>query len=602
MKAKELKKKYLEFFQSKGHAIIDSASLIPEHDPTVLFTTAGMHPLVPFITGQKHPLGKRLTDVQKCLRTGDIDEVGDTTHHTYFEMLGNWSFGDYFKEEAIEMSFEFLTKVLKLPLDRLAFTCFAGDDNAPQDKESYKKWLSLGVPKERIVFLGKEDNWWGPASETGPCGPDTEMFYWGPEDIPVPKKFDAEDEHWIEIWNDVFMQYDKQKNGKYIPLKQKSVDTGLGLERVAAILQGYNDNYRTELFWPLIQKIEKLTKLKYGPKSDQEHKDKGEQCWVDTRIMMRIIADHIKASVFILGDERGVVPSNVDQGYILRRFIRRAIRNLRSLGLEIDQIDLSDLAKQVIKMYKEDYPLLEEKKKFILDEFKKEEEKFKRTLDKGLREFEKISAKSKEISGKDAFLLFQSYGFPLEMTQELAGEKDLMVDVTGFQKEYEHHQKLSRVGAEKKFKGGLSDASEATTKLHTATHLLNETLRRVVSKDIKQRGSNITAERLRFDFNFDCKLTSEEKQAVEDEINKVISQGLEIKREEMLLKDALSSGAQSEFGAKYPEKVSVYSIGDYSKEICMGPHVKNTKELGKFKIKKEQSSAAGVRRIKGILI
>ncbi len=583
MKAKELKKKYLDFFKSKGHAIIPSAPLIPEHDPSVLFTTAGMHPLVPFLVGQVHPLGNKVASVQKCMRTGDIDEVGDSTHNTFFEMLGNWSFGDYFKEEAIAMSFEFLTRVLKIPLSHLAVTCFIGDEDAPRDETSATKWKQLGISTERIAFLDKKDNWWGPAGSTGPCGPDSEMFYWVGKDKP-PKEFDTDDDRWVEIWNDVFMEYNKTQEGKYVPLSQKNVDTGLGVERVTAILQGKDEIYQTELFLPIIRDIERITKKKYE----------------DNTKAMRIIADHMRASVFILGDERGAVPSNVDQGYILRRFIRRAIRHLKSLGVK--DINTSIFAEKIIDMYKDEYPLLEEKRNFILDELHKEEERFTKTLEMGLRKFETMTAVSDTISGKDAFLLFQSYGFPIEMTRELAEEKGVSVAESAFAVEFEKHQELSRVGAEKKFKGGLSDASEETTRLHTATHLLNEALKTVLKTDIRQKGSNITAERLRFDFNFDRKLTSEELQAVEDEVNRVIQLQLDVEREEMSLEDALASGAHGEFGAKYPAKVSVYSVGDYSKEICMGPHVKNTSELGTFKIKKEQSISAGTRRIKAVLL
>jgi len=585
MKARELKKKYLDFFKKKGHKIVPSAPLIPEHDPSVLFTTAGMHPLVPFLLGEPHALGNKITNVQKCIRTGDIDEVGDSTHNTFFEMLGNWSFGDYFKEEAIEMSFEFLTQDLKLPTTKLAVTCFVGDKDSPKDTVSAHKWKLLGIPEKRIAFLEKEDNWWGPAGTTGPCGPDTEMFYWAGEGH-APEKFNPNDNNWIEIWNNVFMEYNKTQEGKYVPLAQKNVDTGLGVERVTAVLQGLNDIYKTEQFWPIIEKIEKVTSKKYH----------------DHVRPIRIIADHLRASVFILGDERAVSPSNVDQGYILRRFIRRAIRHFRSLGLEIEKINLKPFAKQIIEMYKEDYSLLEEKRQFILEELEKEQEKFKKTLEKGLHKFSKMSETAKEISGENAFLLFQSYGFPVEMTEELAEEKRIKVDMEAFQKEYEKHQETSRVGAEKKFKGGLSDASDETAKLHTATHLLGEALKRVLKEDIRQRGSNITSERLRFDFNFDRKLTPIELKGVEDEVNRVIKEKMEVKREELPLKEALASGAHGEFGTKYPERVSVYTVGDnYSKEICMGPHVKNTKELGSFKIKKEQSSSAGVRRIKAVL-
>jgi alanyl-tRNA synthetase len=598
MKAKELKQKYLEFFESKKHVIIPSAPLIPENDPTVLFTTAGMQPLVPFFLDNQHPMGKRVTNVQKCIRTGDIDEVGDATHHTFFEMLGNWSLGDYWKKEAIEMTFEFLTKELNLPLSHLAFTCFKGDKNAPKDEDSFKIWLSLEVPKERIAFL--DDNWWGPVGETGPCGPNTEMFYWASKEEP-PKQFDPEDARWVEIGNDVLIEYNKTKDGKFEPLKKRSIDFGGGVERTLAVLNKLDDNYRTDLFWPIIKEIEKLTKLEYGEKSDSECLNDGKDCWIETRKRMRIIADHVKASVFILGDERTITPSNVDQGYILRRFIRRVIRQLKKLNVPIEKIDLSILAKKVIDIYKKDYPNLNDKTEFILEELKKEQDKFKRTLEKGLNKFSKLAKDKNEINAEDAFLLFQSYGFPIEITEELAEEKDIKVDSKGFHKEFQKHQELSRKGAEQKFKGGLSDASEETTKLHTATHLLNEALKKILKEDVRQRGSNITPERLRFDFNFDRKVTKEELQQVEDEVNRVIESEMEVKREEMSPEEAFKQGAHGEFGAKYPGVVSVYSIGDYSKEICIGPHVKNIKELGHFKIKKEQSSSAGVRRIKAVL-
>ena len=587
MLAKELKKKYLDYFKRKKHAIIPSASLIPEHDPTVLFTTAGMQPFVAFFLEQENPLGKRVADVQKCLRTDDIDEVGDATHHTFFEMLGNWSFGDYFKKEAITMTFEFLTKELNLPMSYLGASCFKGDKDAPKDEESAKAWRELGMPQERIAFLGKKDNWWGPAGESGPCGPCTEIYYWTGKNKP-PKNFDTDDKNWVEIGNDVLIEFNKTKDGKFEPLKKKSIDFGGGVERITAVLQGKDDNYLTELFLPIIKEIEKLTKKEYS-----QHKKS-----------MRIIADHLRASVFILGDERGVTPGNVDQGYILRRFIRRAIRHLRTLELPIEEITINELAKKVISMYKEDYPLLKEKQNFILEELAKEEEKFKRTLEKGLNKFQQLAVEAqtgkKIISGHDVFLLFQSYGFPIEMTKELAAEKGIKVELDNFEQEYEKHQALSRVGAEKKFKGGLSDASKETTKLHTATHLLNEALRKVLRADIKQRGSNITPERLRFDFNFERQLTKEELSGIENEVNRVIKLKLPVIKKEMKREEALKA-AHGEFGAKYPEKVLVYFVGDYSKEICMGPHVENTSQLGKFKIIKEESSSAGVRRIKGVL-
>ncbi len=588
MQASELKQKYLNFFQSKGHALIPSAPLIPANDASVLFNTAGMQPLVPFLLGEKHPLGKRLVNVQKCLRTVDFENIGDDTHHTFFLMLGNWSIGDYFKKEAISWSYEFLTakEGLNLPLKKLAFTVYEGGKGVPRDEESYALWRSLGVPEARIAFLGK-DNFWI-AGETGPCGPSTEMFYWKGEKE-APAKFNPEDDNWVEIWNDVFMAYNKQADGSVIPLKQKNVDTGMGLERTLAALSGKKSAYETDLFLPIINRLENLSGKKYA----KEQK------------AIRIIADHIRASVFILGEDNFVAPSNVDRGYILRRLIRRSVRYGKLLGLK--EAFTVGIAKEVINIYGDSFPELGRNHDRICLELEKEEEKFEKTLETGLKELEKMAVESKLISGKDAFLLFQSYGFPLEMTEELASEKGIKVDTKGFLAEYEKHQQLSRIGAEKKFKGGLSDTSSETTKLHTATHLLNEALRKVLKEDIKQRGSNITPERLRFDFNFDRKLTDEEVQKVEEEVNKQIKEKLEIVREEMLVEKAFKQGAHGEFGAKYPAKVSVYTIGrlgakeGYSKEICMGPHVKNTSELGKFKIIKEESSAAGIRRIKAVL-
>jgi alanyl-tRNA synthetase len=582
MNASELKKKYLAFFNKKGHAIIPSAPLIPENDPTTLFINAGMQPLVKYLAGQQHPSGKRLVNVQKCMRTQDIDEVGDATHTTFFEMLGNWSLGDYFKREAIELSFEFLIKELGLPLEKLAITCFKGSKDVEKDKESAEIWKSLGIPKERIEFLGMDDNWWGPVGETGPCGPDTEIFYWVGKGQ-APSKFDPANSDWVEIWNDVFMQYNKKKDGSFELLKQQNVDTGLGVERVAMVLQGKQNVFETELFQPIFDKLNQLAKEKLSPKNLTSY---------------RIMADHLRASTFILGDECSVAPSNVDQGYILRRYIRRTIRHGKKIGMPSGFcLPLVDV---IIDMYKGDYPILKKQRKFIQEELKKEEEKFERTLEKGLKEFEKMATKG-NIDGKGTFLLFQSYGFPLEMTEEMADEKKIKVDIEGFFKEYEEHKKLSRSGAEKKFKGGLADLSPETTKLHTATHLLNEALRKVVDPNIKQRGSNITPERLRFDFSFERKLTDEEKQKVEDEVNRVINADFPVIRKEMPLKEAEKLGAQKEFGQKYPNLVSVYFVGDYSKEFCGGPHVTHTNEIGHFKILKEQSSAAGVRRIKAIV-
>ncbi len=577
---KELIKKYIDFFKSKGHAEIKNSSLVPENDPTVLFTTAGMHPLVPFLLGQPHPQGKKLTNVQRCIRTGDIEEVGNTTHHTFFEMLGNWSLGDYFKKEAIEMSFEFLTKELKIPLERFAVSVFEGDNNAPKDEEASKKWETLGISKKRIAFLDKKENWWGPAGNTGPCGPDTEMFYWKLNDVPAPETFDPTDKNWVEIWNDVLMEYEKTKEGKYIEAKQKNIDTGMGVERVITILNGLEDNYLSEMWKPLIEKIEFLSNKSY-------EKNKKE---------MRIIADHIKASTFILAD--GVIPSNSEQGYVLRRLIRGAIRNLRKLDFVGTNL-IWPIAEKVFEIYN-DYEHLENKKEFIKNELNKEEEKFEKTIDKGLKEFEKMS-KDKKLNGKESFLLYQSYGFPIEMIEELAKEKQIEFNPKDFENEFKKHQELSQTASAGKFKSGLADNSTETTKLHTAAHLLLAALQKVLGKDVQQRGSNINPERLRLDFNFDRKLTDEEKQKVEKLVNEEIQKNQKIVREEMSPEEAKKTGAQGVFDSKYGDRVSVYTIGNFSKEICTGPHIENTSELGKFKIKKEQSSSAGVRRIKAIL-
>ncbi len=563
MERKQLIKKYLKFFESKGHKIIPNASLIPKDDPTVLFTTAGMHPLVPYLLGQKHPLGKKLVNIQKCIRTTDIEEVGDATHHTFFEMLGNWSLGDYWKKEAIEMSFEFLTKNLNIPKEKIIITCFKGDKNAKKDIESEKIWKSLGIKK--IKFLGKKDNWWGPAGETGPCGPDSEMFVKG-----------------FEIWNNVFMQYDKDSKGNYNSLKQKNVDTGMGVERTLAILNNLDDNYLTEVWKPILDEIEHLFGISYNSEKNKR--------------IMRIIADHTKAAVFIAAE--GIIPSNKEQGYILRKLIRRAYTHLNKIGHYRNLI--VPLIGTIFEIYP-DYKHLHSQKDSIYKIIKEEENKFELTLDKGLRIFEKLTKNKKQLSGKNSFLLFQSYGFPLEIIEDLCKENKIRFSAKDFQKEQVQHQKLSQTASAGKFKSGLADHSEKTTKLHTATHLLNEALRSVLNKNINQRGSNITSERLRFDFNFPRKLTEQEIKKVENLVNKKISNALTIKREEMPLKKALASGIQSEFGSKYPNKVSVYNIGNFSREICTGPHVKNTKEIGKFKILKEESSAAGIRRIKAVI-
>ncbi len=581
MNAPQLIRKYLDFFKQKGHAVIPSASLIPANDASVLFNTAGMQPLVPYLMGGKHPQGTRLVNVQKCIRTVDFENIGDNTHHTFFQMLGNWSLGDYFKKEAIAWSFEFLTskKWLNIPVQKLAVTVYQGDKSVPRDEESYALWRSVGIPEERIAFVGK-DNFWI-AGETGPCGPSTEMFYWTGEGK-APECFDPADNRWVELWNDVFMAYTKKEDGSVTPLKQKNVDTGMGLERTLAILNGKKSAYETDLFLPIIQEMEKRSGKKYA----QEQRS------------MRIIADHIRASVFILGDENAVLPSNVDRGYILRRLIRRIVRYGKMLG--IHTLFTASLAKIVVKEYGNLYPELQQHQQQIYSELQKEEEKFEKTLEHGLKEFEQL-AEQGNLSGTDAFLLFQSYGFPLEMTEELAAEKGIKVDVKGFLVEYEKHKELSRAGAEKKFKGGLADNSPLVIRMHTATHLLNEVLRKVISPSIHQRGSNITPERLRFDFSFERKLTAEEVKKVEEEMNRVIKLDLKVVRKEMPLKEAEKLGAEKEFGAKYPDVVSVYFVGDYSKEFCGGPHVTHTAEIGKFKILKEESVAAGVRRIKAVV-
>ncbi len=579
MLAKELKKKYIEFFKRKAHKEIPNTPLVPENDPTVLFTAAGMHPLVPFLLGQPHSLGKRLVNVQKCLRTDDIDEVGDASHLTFFEMLGNWSLGDYFKKEAIEWSFEFLTEELNIDKNKIYITVFAGDEDASRDEESAKVWASLGISKQRIYFLPKKDNWWGPAGATGPCGPDTEMFVdAGKEPCGKDCKPGCSCGKYFEIWNDVFMQYNKTPEGKYVPLKQKNVDTGMGVERTAAMLQGKSNVFEIETFKPIVDAIKKIAKV-------QNEKS------------VRIIADHVRASVFVLAEE--IEPSNKDRGYVLRRLIRRSIRHGKLIGIEKEF--LVELAKIVINTYKEDYLHLEKNKEFILTEISKEEARFMETLDRGLKKLEEIVKQTNRIDSKSAFLLFQSFGFPIEITKEIAKELRSTVDEKGFEEEFKKHQEISRIGAEKKFKGGLADASEQTTKLHTATHLLNEALRRVLGEQVEQKGSNITPERLRFDFNFDRKLTQEEIKNVESIVNEQIQKGLPVRREEMSLAEAKAIGAQGVFEQKYGEKVSVYNIGDFSIEICGGPHVASTSELGKFKITKEEAVAAGVRRIKAVL-
>lgn len=588
MKAIEIRNKYLDFFKRHGHAVIPSAPLIPENDPSVLFTTAGMQPLVPYLLGEKHPEGTRLTDFQKCLRTNDIDEVGDNRHLTYFEMLGNWSLGDYFKEESIAMSFEFLTKELGIPVEKLSVTCFAGDKDCQRDEVTASCWKKAGIPEDRIYYFGKDDNWWI-AGEEGPCGPDTEMFY----DTGKPKCSENCNPScgcgkYVEIWNNVFMEFFKTKDGKYTKLKQHNVDTGLGLERMTMLLQGKETPFDTELFKPVMDKLQELA---------------GENDSIESR---RIVAEHLRASMMIIQD--GGLPSNVDRGYILRRLIRRMVRHLRKLQINLNE--LGELIDLNIDTLKEMYPELHQNSNKIKSVIIEEKDKFEKTLERGEREFNKIVNRMKNdgqdtISGQDLFTLYETYGFPPEVTQDLAREAGLKVDTTEFDKLFKEHQEKSRMGSEQKFKGGLAGTGEQEVRYHTATHLLNAALKVILGKDVHQKGSNITPERMRFDFSCDHKLTDEEKKKVEDLVNEWISRGLDVKCEEMKKDDAIKSGAECMFIEKYPDIVTVYSIGNdketVSKELCGGPHVKNTSELRHFKIKKEEASSAGVRRIKAIL-
>ena len=589
MTANELRVKFIEFFKSNGHAQIKSASLIPDNDPTCLFTTAGMHPLVPYLQGAKHPAGRRLTDCQKCIRTGDIDEVGDPVHLTFFEMLGNWSLGDYFKEEAINFSFRFLTQELGIPLSQLAVTVFAGDDDCPFDDEAWHIWNKLGIPAERIAKLGKKDNWWGPAGTTGPCGPDTEMFYWtGPQ--PAPEVFDPENKLWVEIWNDVFMQYNKTADGTFEPLAQRNVDTGMGLERVTAVLQGKPSCYETEIFAPLFAELDAVRGVASVPANERSASE-------------RIIVDHLRAATFIIGD--GITPGRVDQPYVLRRLIRRAIREGRKLG--ITDVFAGRIAKVIVGQFGEFYPELSANAEMIYSELEREEKQFASTLENGTKEFQKLIDRvpphiaRKVISGKNAFNLYETYGFPLELTVEMAKEQGFDVDVEGFNAAYVKHQEQSRAGAEQKFKGGLADNSVETAKLHSATHLLQAALRKILGDHVEQRGSNITAERLRFDFSHPDKVTPEQLKAAEDMVNDAIERKLPIVCEEMSVEEARDAGAMGLFGNKYGEIVKVYTRGDVSKEICGGPHAENTGDLVHFKILKEESSSRGVRRIKAVI-
>lgn len=589
MTSRELRESYLEFFKSKGHAVIPSASLIPENDPSVLFTTAGMHPLVPYLLGQKHPAGKRLCDVQKCVRTGDIDEVGDATHCTFFEMLGNWSLGDYFREESIEFSFEFLTKVLEIPSEKIAVSVFAGDEDCERDEIAAKKWNELGIAKDKIFYLPKENNWWY-AGPTGPCGSDTEIF------IDTGKEPCGEDcspacdcGKYVEIWNNVFMQFNRDKDGNFQPLAQKNVDTGMGLERTICMLNGYKSVYETDLFADVIAKISSLCGKEYG--KDEE----------DTRAM-RIIADHMRTATFMIGDEKGIVPSNVDQGYVLRRLLRRSVRFARQLGM--DSKELVTIAEMFIDKYCDVYTELADNRDKVLTEIAKEEEKFGKTLENGIKEIEKVLkfVQNGMLNGKTAFRLYDTYGFPIEMTQEICKEKGFGVDIEGYHNAFAEHQKKSQAGAEQKFKGGLADSGEQTTYLHTATHLMLAGLKKVLGRDdIEQKGSNITAERLRFDFNFERPLTEDEKRGVEKFVNDAIARDIPVVCEEMPIEKAREINAVGVFGSRYGEVVKVYTIGDVDCQICGGPHAERTGQLGEFKIVKEQSSSAGIRRIKAVI-
>ena len=586
-----LRQLYLKFFESKGHKIIASASLIPENDPSVLFTTAGMHPLVPYLLGEKHPEGTRLTDVQKCVRTGDIEDVGDPSHCTFFEMLGNWSLGDYFKKEMIPWSFEFLTseEYLGIPVENLAVTVFEGDEDAPRDEESASYWEQAGIPKDKIFYLPKKNNWWI-AGNVGPCGPDTEMFIDRGTPKCCPECSPACDcGKYLEIWNDVFMQFERKADGTYEKLKQKNVDTGMGLERTLSILNGVPTVYDTDVFAGAKSKIEELTGKKYDESPD-------------TTKAFRIILDHTRTATFMLGDQKGITPSNVDQGYVLRRLIRRAVRYGRQIGLE--QGSLSLIALTFVEKYKDVYSELVENKAKIVEELNKEEEKFSKTLSEGLKEFNKVVTyiKGDIFPGKTAFRLFDTFGFPIEITTELASEKGFVVDRQGYEDAFKAHREKSQAGSEQKFKGGLAEQNEITQRLHTATHLLNAALKAVLNdSNINQKGSNITVERLRFDFNFPRKLTQEEIKGVEDWVNNAIKSNAPVVMEEMTVEEAKNQGAIGVFSSKYGDRVKVYTMGTFSKEICGGPHANNLGELKEFKIIKEEASSSGVRRIKAII-
>ena len=576
---------YINYFVSKGHKQIPSSPVVPENDSSVLFNTAGMQPLIPYLMGEPHPYGTRLCDYQKCVRTNDLDEVGDKTHHTFFEMLGNWSLGDYFKKESITYSFEFLTEVLNLPVEKLAVTVFEGDKDIPRDNVSAEIWKNLGISEDKIAFLGKDDNFWI-AGETGPCGGDTEIFYFRSNDK-VPDKYDPNDSRWVEIWNNVFMEFYKDENGKVTELPKKNVDTGMGLERITAVVEGVDDNYKTSIWKNIIATIEEISNKKYA----------------NNEVSMRIIADHIRTAVFISSDPASIKPSNTDQGYILRRLIRRAIRHAKKLEIDLNSNWEEKIANVIIEEYKNYYPEVINNKDVVLEVLKTEKVKFGRTLEKGLKEFEKMTSNlsEKKLNKDLAFKLYDTYGFPIELTKELADELNIEVDVDGFKEKFKAHQELSRKGMGTKFKGGLASTSDINIKYHTATHLLNAALKQVLGLHVHQKGSNITEERMRFDFSHDSKMTPEQIKQTEDLVNKYIEMGLTVTKKEMSKEGAIKSGAECMFIEKYPDIVTVYFIGDVSKELCGGPHVNNTNELGHFKITKEEASSAGVRRIKAIL-
>ena len=579
-----IREEFIKYFEKNGHKQIPSAPIVPENDPTVLFNTAGMQPLVPYLMGEKHPYGKRLCDYQKCVRLTDLDEIGDKTHHTFFEMLGNWSLGDYFKKESIGYSFEFLTKVLNIPVERLAVTVFEGNDKIPRDEVAANRWRELGISDDRIAYLGVDDNFWI-AGDAGPCGGDTEIFYFRSDDE-IPEKFDPEDNRWVEIWNNVFMEFYKDENGNISELKQKNVDTGMGLERIVAVLEGVDDNYKSSIWSDVINELEDITGLTY------EGNEKA----------MRIIVDHIRTAVFIAADPAGIKPSNTDQGYILRRLIRRAIRQARKLGIDINSNFDEQIALLIISKYEKYYSELKDNKQVVLDVLANEKKKFSRTLEKGLREFEKLVNSDESVINKDtSFKLYDTYGFPIELTIEEAKDRGMDVDVDGFYEKFREHQEKSRTASKGKFKGGLSGNTEIETKYHTATHLLNAALKVVIGPEVHQLGSNITPERLRFDFPCDHKMTDEEKKQTEDLVNKWIEEDILVEKLEMSKDEAIKSGAECTFIDRYPDIVTVYKIGDVSMELCGGPHVSHTGELGHFKIKKEEASSAGVRRIKAIL-